>query len=116
MRRINVDNRQVLKFCGDRPAHFDEVDVRRCRYLADEHRGTGVLEDELEFVFPIGRVDVDDDDAEFGRRIHRQHPFGNVLGEDPEAVALIQAAFHKGGGQAIGVTLKFGIGPRAAGG
>ena len=79
---------------GQHGAHLvDHRDVvaRLERRRGHEHAAPRLLQRVLELVRAIGRVDVDQDHADLGRRVLDQRPLGAVRRPDAEPVALAQA-------------------------
>ena len=71
--------------------------------VADEHEGDGVglVEQELELVGPVGRVDGDEDGADLGGGELGGDPFRVVGGPDGDVVTLVDSESHQSPGDPV---------------
>ena len=89
--RVDVDELEAGHLGVDFPGNGHEVGVWGCRDLADEHGHAGLFDHVFKFVGTVCRVDVDQNCAQFGACVHDDDPFGEVLGPNSYAVALLDA-------------------------
>ena len=80
----------------------------------DQRFAVDLVQRVLDFCRAVRRVDVDQNQADFGRGQLHQHPFGIVVRPDADALARLQAQAEQRAGEAVGLNLQFAVAVAAA--
>ncbi len=82
----------------------------------DQHRDPGLVEHVLQLVRAVGRVDVDEDDADLRRGVLHERPLRDVGRPDPHPVALLDARGEQAERHGLDVLAHLRVGPAAPAG
>jgi hypothetical protein len=105
-----LESRHLVADLLDHP----RIVARLERRSRDEDLDRRLVEDVLQLVGPIGRVDVDEDRADLGRCVLHERPLGAVGRPDPDPVALDDPTAGEPAGQRVDVGGERGIRPALA--
>jgi hypothetical protein len=75
----------------------------------DQRAAAGLVQRVLEFVGPVGGVDVDEDHAELRRGELDEHPLGAVRAPDAEAVTALEPERKQPASHAVDRVVQLGV-------